>query len=131
LECSRGDVDSRVIAGIGERGTSGRVRPCGQSAATVDIVSGGRLDFGIGAGSRPSHPLARREYEAHGLPCHDFAHSVGSLAAACTVIRRMWTEAAPFDFQGSYVQLAGAFGNPKPFQRPRPPILTRGVGALD
>ena len=36
-------------------------------AGTVDVVSGGRLDFGIGAGSRPSAPIARREYEAHGL----------------------------------------------------------------
>src|SRR5215469_235663 len=83
-------------------------------AATVDIVSGGRLDFGIGAGSRPSHPLARREYEAHGLPFHDLAHSVGSLAEACTVIRRLWTEATPFDFQGTYLHLTGAFCNSKP-----------------
>jgi alkanesulfonate monooxygenase SsuD/methylene tetrahydromethanopterin reductase-like flavin-dependent oxidoreductase (luciferase family) len=37
-------------------------------AATVDIVSGGRLDFSIGAGSRPSLPMARREYDANGLP---------------------------------------------------------------
>src|SRR4051794_15026617 len=75
-------------------------------ATTVDIVSGGRLDFGIGAGSRPSHPLARREYDAHGLP-YDFAHSVGSLAEACTVIRRLWTEEKPFDFDGGYVHLTG------------------------
>jgi alkanesulfonate monooxygenase SsuD/methylene tetrahydromethanopterin reductase-like flavin-dependent oxidoreductase (luciferase family) len=97
-----------------------------QIAATVDIVSGGRLDFGIGAGSRPDHPLARREYEAHGLPFHDFAHSVGSLAEACTVIRRLWTEAEPFDFDGTYVRLTGAFCNPKPVQRPHPPILIGG-----
>lgn len=58
--------------------TSNRFRPpamLAKIAATVDIVSGGRLAFGIGAGSRPSHPLARREYEAHGLPFHDFAYS--------------------------------------------------------
>src|ERR1700710_2894305 len=94
-----------------------------KTATTVDIVSGGRLDFGIGAGSRPSYPLARREYEAHGLPFHDSAHAVGSLAEACTVIRRLWTEAEPVDFQGTYVQLTGAFCNPKPVQRPYPPIL--------
>ncbi len=98
-------------------------------ATTVDIVSGGRLDFGIGAGSRPSHPLARREYDAHGLPYDDFADSVGSLAEACTVIRRLWTEAEPFDFDGTYVHLTGAFGNPKPVQRPHPPILIGGRSA--
>ena len=109
--------------------TSNRFRPpamLAKIAATVDIVSGGRLDFGIGAGSRPDHPLARREYEAHGLPFHDFAHSVGSLAEACTVIRRLWTETEPFDFDGSYVRLTGAFCNPKPVQRPYPPILIGG-----
>jgi alkanesulfonate monooxygenase SsuD/methylene tetrahydromethanopterin reductase-like flavin-dependent oxidoreductase (luciferase family) len=112
--------------------TSNRFRPpamLAKIATTVDIVSGGRLDFGIGAGSRPSHPLARREYEAHGLPFEDFSHSVGSLAEACTVIRRLWTEPEPFDFHGSYVQLTGAFGNPKPIQRPYPPILIGGRSA--
>jgi alkanesulfonate monooxygenase SsuD/methylene tetrahydromethanopterin reductase-like flavin-dependent oxidoreductase (luciferase family) len=96
-------------------------------AATVDIVSGGRLDFGIGAGSRPGHPLARREYEAHGLPFHDFTHSVESLAEACTVIRRLWTEKEPFDFHGTHVQLTGAFCNPKPVQRP--PVIIGGRSA--
>jgi alkanesulfonate monooxygenase SsuD/methylene tetrahydromethanopterin reductase-like flavin-dependent oxidoreductase (luciferase family) len=107
--------------------TSNRFRPpamLAKIAVTVDIVSGGRLDFGIGAGSRPGHPLARREYEAYGLPFHDFAHSVASLAEACTVIRRLWTEEEPFDFDGKHVQLTGAFCNPKPVQRP--PIVIGG-----
>jgi alkanesulfonate monooxygenase SsuD/methylene tetrahydromethanopterin reductase-like flavin-dependent oxidoreductase (luciferase family) len=109
--------------------TSNRFRPpamLAKIATTVDIVSGGRLDFGIGAGSRPSIPWARREYEAHGLPYHDFTHSVGDLAEACTVIRRLWTEDKPFDFDGTYVHLTGAFGNPKPVQRPHPPIVIGG-----
>jgi alkanesulfonate monooxygenase SsuD/methylene tetrahydromethanopterin reductase-like flavin-dependent oxidoreductase (luciferase family) len=112
--------------------TSNRFRPpamLAKIATTVDIVSGGRLDFGIGAGSRPSHPEARREYEANGLPYHDFGHSMGSLAEACTVVRRLWTEAEPFDFEGDYVQLTGAFGNPKPVQRPHPPIVIGGRSA--
>src|SRR5260221_4629806 len=109
--------------------TSNRFRPpamLAKIAATVDIVSGGRLDFSIGAGSRPDIPLARREYEAHGLPYYDAAHAVGSLAEACTGIRRIWTEAEPFDFPGTYVHLTGAFCNPKPLQRPHPPILIGG-----
>jgi len=112
--------------------TSNRIRPpavLAKIATTVDIVSGGRLDFGIGAGSRPSYPLARREYEAHGLPYDDFAHSVESLAEACTVIRRLWTSDQPFDFDGAYVHLTGAFGNPKPIQRPHPPIMIGGRSA--
>ena len=109
--------------------TSNRFRPpamLAKIAATVDAVSGGRLEFGIGAGSRPSLPMARREYDANGLPYHDFAHSVGSLAEACTVIRRLWAAAEPFDFDGSYLHLTSAFCNPKPVQRPHPPILIGG-----
>jgi alkanesulfonate monooxygenase SsuD/methylene tetrahydromethanopterin reductase-like flavin-dependent oxidoreductase (luciferase family) len=112
--------------------TSNRFRPpavLAKIAATVDVVSGGRLEFGIGAGSRPSHPSARREYEANGLPYHDFAHSVGNLAEACTVIRRLWTETKPFDFHGNYVDLTGAFCSPKPIQRPHPPVLIGGRSA--
>ncbi|MBV9119812.1 MAG: LLM class flavin-dependent oxidoreductase [Chloroflexi bacterium] len=109
--------------------TSNRFRPpamLAKIAATVDVVSGGRLDFGIGAGSRPSNPASRREYDAHGLPYHDFGHSIANLREACTVIRRLWTEAEPFDFQGEYVHLKRAFCNPKPIQRPHPPILIGG-----
>jgi alkanesulfonate monooxygenase SsuD/methylene tetrahydromethanopterin reductase-like flavin-dependent oxidoreductase (luciferase family) len=112
--------------------TSNRFRPpamLAKIAATVDVVSGGRLEFGIGAGSRPGHPIARREYLAHGLPYYDFAWSIGNLAEACTVIRRLWTEDEPFDFDGSYIQLTGAFCNPKPIQRPHPPIVIGGRSA--
>ncbi|MBV9820346.1 MAG: LLM class flavin-dependent oxidoreductase [Solirubrobacterales bacterium] len=109
--------------------TSNRFRPpavLAKIATTVDVVSDGRLDFGIGAGSRTSVPEARREYDAHGLPYVDFADSVDALAEACVVIKRLWTESEPFDFDGRHVRLAGAFGNPKPVQRPRPPILIAG-----
>ncbi len=109
--------------------TSNRIRPpamLAKIAATVDAVSGGRLVFGIGAGSRPSIPWARREYDANGLPYQDFDHSVESLAESCTVIRRLWTEAEPFDFDGSHVHLTGAFCNPKPVQQPHPPVLIGG-----
>jgi len=109
--------------------TSNRIRPpamLAKIAATVDVVAGGRLDFGIGVGSRPSPPAARREYPAYGLPYLDVADATGSLAEACTVIRRLWAEAEPFDFDGRYVKLTGAFCNPKPVQRPHPPIMIGG-----
>jgi alkanesulfonate monooxygenase SsuD/methylene tetrahydromethanopterin reductase-like flavin-dependent oxidoreductase (luciferase family) len=114
---------------LGVMVSSNRFRPpamLAKIATTVDVVSGGRLEFGIGAGSRPDHPPARREYEAHGLPYHDFADSVTSLDEACAVIRRLWTADEPFDFAGDHVRLAGAYGNPKPVQRPGPPILIGG-----
>jgi alkanesulfonate monooxygenase SsuD/methylene tetrahydromethanopterin reductase-like flavin-dependent oxidoreductase (luciferase family) len=109
--------------------TSNRFRPpamLAKMAATVDIVSGGRLNFGIGAGSLPSHPVARSEYDGLGLPYHDAAHAAGALAEACTVIRRLWAEDAPFDFDGQHVRLTGALCNPKPVQRPGPPIMIGG-----
>jgi alkanesulfonate monooxygenase SsuD/methylene tetrahydromethanopterin reductase-like flavin-dependent oxidoreductase (luciferase family) len=112
--------------------TSNRIRPpamLAKIAATVDIVSGGRLDFGIGAGSRTSIPWARREYDANGLPYHDAAYAVGSLGEACTVIRRLWTEDEPFDFDGTYLHLTGAYCNPKPVQRPYPPIMIGGAAS--
>lgn len=95
-------------------------------ATTVDIVSGGRLDFGIGVGSRPHPPEARREYPAHGLPFLEPAQAVESLAEACTVIRRLWTAEEPFDFHGTHHRLTGAFTHPRPVQRPHPPILVGG-----
>jgi alkanesulfonate monooxygenase SsuD/methylene tetrahydromethanopterin reductase-like flavin-dependent oxidoreductase (luciferase family) len=142
-----GDLDGPILEGwtllsalaaqterlrLGVLVTSNRFRPpamLAKIAATVDVISGGRLDFGIGAGSRPSLPMARREYEANGLPYHDFAHSVGDLAEACTVIRRLWTSDQPFDFDGSYLHLTGAFCNPKPVQQPHPPVLIGGRSA--
>ncbi|MDY7105342.1 MAG: LLM class flavin-dependent oxidoreductase [Actinomycetota bacterium] len=109
--------------------TSNRFRPpahLARIAASVDIVSGGRLDFGIGVGSRPDHPMARREYEAHGLAFHDSEHAIGSFAEACAIVRRMWTSDEPFDVDGTYHQLTGAFCNPKPVQRPHPPMVIGG-----
>jgi alkanesulfonate monooxygenase SsuD/methylene tetrahydromethanopterin reductase-like flavin-dependent oxidoreductase (luciferase family) len=139
-----GDIDGPILEGwtllsalaaattrirLGLLVTSNRFRPpalLAKIAATVDVVSNGRLEFGIGAGSRPSIPWARREYEAHGLPYHDFGPSVAALDEACTVIERLWTEEQPFDFHGDHVELTGALCNPKPVQRPHPPIVIGG-----
>ncbi|CAL9470236.1 FMNH(2)-dependent dimethylsulfone monooxygenase [Streptomyces sp. enrichment culture] len=45
------------------------------------------------------------------------------------LIKRLWTEEKPFDFHGEHHRLTGAFGNPKPVQRPHPPILVGGRSA--
>jgi alkanesulfonate monooxygenase SsuD/methylene tetrahydromethanopterin reductase-like flavin-dependent oxidoreductase (luciferase family) len=110
--------------------TSNRIRPpalLAKIAATVDVVGGGRLEFGIGAGSRPTVPTARREYDAYGLRYDDQADAVAGLNEALTIIQRLWTDPEPFDFDGKYVQLKGAYCSPKPVQQPRPPIMIGGL----
>ena len=124
--CSRpGRPDA--AAGPGTARTSNRFRPpamLAKIAATVDVVSGGRLQFGIGAGSRPAPARPWREYPAYGLPFHDFADAVAALAEACTVIRRLWTEDEPFDFDGVHVQLPERTAIPSP--PGRPPVVIGG-----
>jgi alkanesulfonate monooxygenase SsuD/methylene tetrahydromethanopterin reductase-like flavin-dependent oxidoreductase (luciferase family) len=104
-------------------------------AATVDIISGGRLEFGLGAGAGLTSQLeeatidiVRREYDGYGVPIIRAADAVGALAEACTLIRRMWSEAEPFDFDGKYYQLSGTVCEPKPVSRPHPPITIGGAG---
>ena len=116
--------------------TNNRIRPpavLAKMAATVDIISGGRLDFGIGAGgSAVADPVGRgmvqREFDAYGLDVVSTGEAIGALGEACTIIERLWTEEAPFDFDGRYYRLRGAICEPKPVQRPRPPILIGGSG---
>ena len=97
-------------------------------AATVDVISGGRLDFGIGVGGLPDTALVAPEFEAYGIPIVPWPEAVTRLVEACTLIRRMWTEEV-FDFDGRYYQLTGARCAPKPVQRPHPPILIGGTGS--
>jgi alkanesulfonate monooxygenase SsuD/methylene tetrahydromethanopterin reductase-like flavin-dependent oxidoreductase (luciferase family) len=96
-------------------------------AATLDVISDGRLDFGIGVGGLPNAALVAPEYDAYGVPLGPWSEAVASFDEACTLIRRMWTEEV-FDFDGSYYLLKGARCNPKPVQRPHPPILIGGSG---
>jgi alkanesulfonate monooxygenase SsuD/methylene tetrahydromethanopterin reductase-like flavin-dependent oxidoreductase (luciferase family) len=113
--------------------TSNRLRSptlLAKMAATVDVIAGGRLDFGIGVGgSRVAGPNpAVREFEAYGVPLVAPGEAVRDLAESCEVIRRMWTAAEPFDFAGPSIRLTGAVCEPKPVQKPHPPILIGGAG---
>jgi alkanesulfonate monooxygenase SsuD/methylene tetrahydromethanopterin reductase-like flavin-dependent oxidoreductase (luciferase family) len=116
--------------------TSNRIRPpavLAKMAATVDVISRGRLEFGIGAGgSEQSDPalsqIVHREYDAYGIDVVPTPEAIGALSEACTIIKRMWTEDEPFDFDGRYYQLKGAICEPKPVQRPRPPIMIGAAG---
>ncbi len=89
--------------------------------ATVDIISHGRMDFGIGAGWNEI------EHTAYGIPLYSPAERIGRLAEACELIRLMWTETAP-DFDGKYYQLKKAYCEPKPIHKPYPPFVIGGGG---
>ena len=89
--------------------------------ATLDVITGGRLVMGIGAG------WFELEHQALGIPFYTTAERIKRLGEACEVILRMWTqEAASFD--GAYYQLKDAYCNPKPVQKPHPPIMIGGSG---
>jgi alkanesulfonate monooxygenase SsuD/methylene tetrahydromethanopterin reductase-like flavin-dependent oxidoreductase (luciferase family) len=81
-------------------------------AVTADHLSGGRLEFGIGAG------WAARERNMYGI---DDDHAVGRFKEGLDVVELLWT-GQPVDYQGRYFNLRDALVNPPPMQRPRPPI---------
>jgi alkanesulfonate monooxygenase SsuD/methylene tetrahydromethanopterin reductase-like flavin-dependent oxidoreductase (luciferase family) len=117
--------------------TSNRIRPpavLAKMAATVDIVAGGRLVFGIGAGGSAVNgntanlQIVHREYDAYGIDVVPPGEAVTALDEACTLIKRLWTEDQPFDFDGRSYQLSGAICEPKPVQRPGPPIMIGAGG---
>jgi len=89
--------------------------------ASFDVITNGRLDFGIGAGHRGE------EHLAYGIPFPRTAIRVKRLREAVTVIKLMWSEAKP-SFKGAYYQIQDAICDPKPIQKPHPPILIAGAG---
>jgi F420-dependent oxidoreductase-like protein len=89
--------------------------------ATVDVISNGRMDFGIGAGWN------EMEHESYGIPLYAPGERIRRLGEACEVIRRLWTEERA-NFDGRYYQLKDAMCNPKPVQEPYPPIVIGGNG---
>jgi F420-dependent oxidoreductase-like protein len=89
--------------------------------ATLDVITGGRLEMGLGAA------WFHQEHEALGIPFPPAAERIKRLGEACEVIKRMWTEdAATWD--GQYYHIKEAYCNPKPVQKPHPPILIGGAG---
>ncbi len=102
-------------------------------AATIDVISGGRLDFGIGVGGFPRRDprfdaMVAPEYEAYGIPVGNWGEAVGAFGEAVAIVRRMWSGEV-FDFAGEHYRLTGAQCDPVPVQRPHPPILMAGSGA--
>src|SRR5688572_20041175 len=90
-------------------------------AATVDVISGGRLLFGIGAGWQ------QNEHEAYGIPFGTVGERLARLDEACQVIKLLWTQPKT-TFQGRFYQLADAPLMPKPVQQPHPELMIGGGG---
>jgi F420-dependent oxidoreductase-like protein len=90
-------------------------------ASTVDVLSHGRLDFGIGAG------WYEHEYKAYGYDYPTTPDRLRMLREGLEVITRMWTE--PYaTFSGEHYRIDGAINEPKGVQKPHPPIWVGGAG---
>jgi len=89
-------------------------------AVTVDHLSGGRLEFGIGAA------WAEIEHQMYGIDGLD--HRVGRLSESLQIIKSLWTEDRT-NFEGRYYRMTDAIANPKPLQKPHPPIWIGASGA--
>jgi F420-dependent oxidoreductase-like protein len=91
-------------------------------AATLDVLSKGRLFMGIGAGWN------EQESFAYGITFPSNQERMLMLEEAIQIIRKMWTEEPYASFDGKYYQIHNAYCNPKPIQKPSPPILVGGSG---
>jgi F420-dependent oxidoreductase-like protein len=90
-------------------------------ATTVDHISGGRLNFGIGAGWQ------EHEHHAYGIAFYTAQERAERLGEALAVITKLWTVHLP-TFPGKYYELHAAEFSPKPVQKPHPPIVVGGKG---
>ena len=90
-------------------------------ASTVDVLSHGRLNFGIGAG------WYEHEYSAYGYDYPDAPARLRRLREAVQVILAMWTQEEAV-FEGTYYQVRGAINQPKGVQKPHIPLLIGGGG---
>jgi F420-dependent oxidoreductase-like protein len=91
------------------------------TAATLDIISNGRLDLGLGAGWN------EYEHTSMGIPLYAPGERIRRLGEACEIIKRLFTQQLT-DFDGRYYQLKDARCEPKPIQKPYPPFVIGGSG---
>lgn len=92
-----------------------------KEAATLDVLSDGRLELGLGAGWMIA------DYEQLGIPYDSAGTRIDRLAEAVEVVKRSFA-AEPFDFVGDHYRISGYTGKPTPVQQPRPPLLMGGGG---
>lgn len=91
-------------------------------AATLDIVSGGRLELGIGTGWN------EQESGAYGIELGTPAQRSDRLEEACAVLTGLLSPQETTTFKGKYYELTNARCDPKPVQRPHPPLCIGGSG---
>jgi probable F420-dependent oxidoreductase len=89
--------------------------------ATLDVLSGGRVDFGIGAGWMTT------DYEQSGIPLDPPKIRVDPMEEGIAVYKGLFS-GEPFSYQGEHYEIAGLAGTPKPIQQPHPPLLIGGGG---
>jgi len=109
---------------LGQMVTCNSYRPpslLAKVSANVDVISHGRLDFGIGGG------WYEHEYLAYGYPFPPVGERLRQMEEAIQVITAMWTQDHA-RFQGRYYHVDGAINEPKPVQKPHPPIWVGGSG---
>lgn len=92
-----------------------------REAATLDVLSGGRLELGLGAG------WLKQEYERAGIPFERASMRIEKMEEAVRIIKGLFGD-GPVDFAGRYYTITGLEGFPKPIQRPRPPLHIGGGG---
>lgn len=92
-----------------------------KEVATVDVLSGGRVEFGIGAG------WDKPEYDKVGLNFDPPALRVGRFEEAVHIIKGLWDD-RPLTFPGKHYSITELDSQPKPLQRPHPPIFIGGGG---
>ncbi|MDP9256555.1 MAG: TIGR03560 family F420-dependent LLM class oxidoreductase [Actinomycetota bacterium] len=91
-----------------------------KAVAAVDHISGGRVDFGLGAGWN------EREHEAYGFEFPPLGTRLAMLEEQLEVVCGAWAD-GPFSFAGEHYELVALDALPKPVQRPRPPIIIGGA----
>ena len=95
-------------------------------AATMDVLSKGRLFLGIGASYFEGESSAYGITSSGSFPSNQ--ERLLRLEEAIQIIRKMWTEEPYASFNGKYYQIHNAYCDPKPIQKPSPPILVGGSG---
>lgn len=91
-----------------------------KAAATLDVMSGGRLMLGVGAG------VIEQELESMGSP---YAERGAITNESIAVLKELWTQEEP-SFHGSYHSFSGMKFSPKPLQKPHVPLLIGGVSRI-